>query len=1378
MPPDVEERLQDPARHQRLFEVFDAVADLPDDEQPAAVRALCTGDPSLADQVMGLLGHDRSQTQPLTGTEGLLPMAAELLTHIDIPDTLGSYSVIRKLGAGGMGVVFEAEQAVPRRRVALKVVHPWLRSTRAEELLREEVQSMAEVLHPGIPQVYQVFSVEDTTVVAMELVEGRPLDEAWHDLDRSGRFKALLQIADAVQAAHLVGVVHRDLKPGNIKVLPGGQPKVLDFGIASRPDHQGMSGAGTAAYAAPEQRSGQGYDGRVDVFALGVSMAELILGARPPRGDDGRVVLPDGVIGDPALDAIIRKATALDPAQRYPRMAELQRDLWAARYLRPVKAMGWSPGRWTRDWAIRNRLALGAVVGVVGVIGLLGAGVFAGNALRFFAWQTARARAMLEDLERQPLDTPEERAQAMSAFTRDAALWDTPHVSDAWSLIADKASSNAERRAALARAWSTARQPPQVARTASALAEFLVRDDRWDAVRLLREDLPPGPAPAFDLYLALEDGDLGAARAVMTPAQRRILPILEEVVVDDFDMSSGWPVVLDGARWAVDDPATATRLFPDGTTGPSTIITDAPGVPAGPAIVRFLEQRWGWPAPEDGARRDVASVHFGDADDDGVLERYDLGYYGRLPLAVSQAGADASPTPILPWLTTDSNVARSLELVDLDGDGGKEALVTFRGWTYSGVVVLTGLPDAPRILDLVQARRASACALRTRSGPAFLIVGSEPERPFRAPDEQIVSSVHIGRVQDGRVRLSAPIDHFHGSVRKVQAADLDGDGLDEVILRQDRGSWILLHEEAGWTRIPLPSLELLEVGDFDGDGRSEIWARRGRTSLVLGASGGPPLPAASRPPRRQVRPAPDGTTTRFRSLWNRAEALAALGMLPEAVTLYEDMAQLPGPTREQAIHRAIQWLQTVEVEPSAGQPGDLIHRRGELGARLATALGEGERSAPDDLVDALHRDHRFDALHALGRSADHGPWEPVITGHAVAESARLDPLAVRVRPARDDVLLAITGDALADVVSIPLTVSGPVVSVRGELDLVAQDFSHSMAVSLHIDGQPVGFRLGRYGGGPPDNHSLGMRCGTEGHGTARPWRRGRYPFEISIDLAEGTLRCTLGSQALTVPLPIRPSSDRVTLGIGRIRQNGSFAQTQARLLALEVRGASVDEGEPDRVYRAIHGERAATAALRSGPTLEDRVAGAFLARDPAAVDLRELPETTRWTLLRRDPSVWGPELLRKRGSDGFAQDFVVAYAHQLQRMEDELREVLDPLDMHQIPLDSAAAWRIHRARAQTDLDRGRLLQAEQALAELSASPHGVGAEIGDVWVRLARRRLVEGDRDKAALALEEAVRRSTQPLPVLVKLWEDPELAALAPMPPGPRTTGRETAPP
>lgn len=1366
--------MQDPGRHQRLFEVFDAVADLPASEQAAAVLALCGDDAALADEVWDLIGHDRSDVQPLTGTEGVLTLAAELLTDVEIPETLGPYKIIRKLGGGGMGVVFEAEQDVPRRRVALKVVHPWLRTTLSDELLRQEVQSMAEVLHPAIPQVYQVFSVDDTTVVAMELVEGPTLDEAWPDLDRRTQLAALLQIADAVDAAHRAGVVHRDLKPGNIKVLPGGQPKVLDFGIASRQDHPGMAGAGTVAYAAPEQRSGNAYDGRVDVFALGVSMAELVTGQRPGRTEDGRVLLPERTLGDPAVDAIIRKATAFDPGQRYPRMAEMQRDLWAARHLRPVQAMGWSPWRWTRDWAIRNRVALAAVLGVILVISLVGAGALGGRALWFSAWQAARAKEMLADLRRQPLDTPEARAQAMAAFSRDPALGDSPHVSDAWTLMAQHASTEAEERAALARAWSTAGRPRQIADTARALAEILVEHDRWDAVRVLRESVVSRSEPAFDLYLALEGGDLEAARAVMTPAQQRLLPLLEHVAPDAFEMADFRPLVVDQTRWAIHDPAMAARLDSDGTRHPSLVITDVPGVVAGEAAKRFEHLLAGWPDRDAEAWRTVSGVVFGDADGDGRVERYDIGTFGGLPLAVS-ASVDSPPTAVLPWLTTDSNAARAIDLVDLDGDGRQEALVQFKGWTYSGLAVITGLPDDPEIVDLIRARRASAAPIRTRGGPAFLIVGSEPERPFRVPDEHVISSVHVGRMERGRVQLGEAFDHLYGTVREAFTGDLDGDGLDEVVVNQDQASWILVQEDDGWSRIPLPALQILGVADLDGDGRAEIWAHRGTTSMVLGAEHGTTLPAAPRAVRPATLPAPDAASFRIRQRWDRAEQLAALGLLPEAVAIFQDLAQLPGPTREPSLHRAMQWLESLEIGRSADQPGDLVHLRGQLGARLAASLVAGGRPAPDGLEDALRHDHQFDALVALGSLPDPGPWQPVVAGHAVAPAARLDPLAVRIRPASDDVLITITGTEPDDALRVPLVLGGSVVGVQGELDLDAQDFAHTIAVTLEIDGRPVGFRFGRYGGGPPDNHKLGMRCGDQGEGASRPWRAGRYAFAISVDLERHTLRCTLGDQALTVPLALHPTSSSAALRIGRIHAGGHFAQTRLGLDQLQVRGAEVPASEPDQAYRAIHGDRLATAKLLASATVGDRIAGAYLTRDPSSVDLGAIDAPLRWRLLRRDPVTWAPEIIRQRGDTGFAEDFVAAYTMPLDRMGDELLGVLEQLDIDALPVDSTSAWRIHQARAQADLTRGHLLQADEAFARLSTSPHGAGSEIGGVWIRLARRRLDEGDADGAAAALREAFERSPEPLPVLMALWNDPALAPLAPLPAGPRTTGSES---
>ena len=271
-----------------------------------------------------------------------------------VPDRVGPYPILRRLGSGGMGVVFEAEQVVPKRRVALKVIRgAWLDDERTRRLFRREADVLARLQHPGIAAVHDAGETkEGAPYFVMELVDGVPLDEWARGRTLAERLRALEDLARAVEHAHGKGVIHRDLKPSNVLVTAEGEVKVLDFGLARIVDPAAtasltaaMSGRviGTVRYMSPEQASG--YASRVtpasDVFSLGVLCYETCLGASP-HDLDGKGFLEcaravaetdarrprdvsPGV--DPALERVLVRALAREPRRRYPSAAALADEL-------------------------------------------------------------------------------------------------------------------------------------------------------------------------------------------------------------------------------------------------------------------------------------------------------------------------------------------------------------------------------------------------------------------------------------------------------------------------------------------------------------------------------------------------------------------------------------------------------------------------------------------------------------------------------------------------------------------------------------------------------------------------------------------------------------------------------------------------------------------------------------------------------------------------------------------------------------------------------------------------------------------------------------------------------------------------------------------
>ena len=265
-----------------------------------------------------------------------------------LPVKFGRYRVLKELGRGAMGIVYLAEDVELSRRVAIKTIaltgnDP--ERDRHEARFRQEARAAGAVSHPAIVTIYDVGREGDVAFIAMELVEGRELRELIRDgaLTLSHAVEIAASIADGLAYAHQHGVVHRDIKPGNIMVLGDGRVKLMDFGIARlhQPSVKTQTGVmlGSPQYMSPEQIAGEEVDGRADVFSLGVVLYEMVTGLKPFDAPDLSQVL-FWVVNMPAkppserrpglpavLDYIVARAMKKKPEERYAGAAELAADL-------------------------------------------------------------------------------------------------------------------------------------------------------------------------------------------------------------------------------------------------------------------------------------------------------------------------------------------------------------------------------------------------------------------------------------------------------------------------------------------------------------------------------------------------------------------------------------------------------------------------------------------------------------------------------------------------------------------------------------------------------------------------------------------------------------------------------------------------------------------------------------------------------------------------------------------------------------------------------------------------------------------------------------------------------------------------------------------
>jgi serine/threonine-protein kinase len=300
----------------------------------------------------------------------------------ETPGNLGRYKIEGQIGRGMMGVVFKALDPALGRTIALKTVHlafsiPEDQRAVFEQRFVSEARVAAALSHPGIVVVHDVGRDEatGTLFIALEYLEGETLADvakARAPVDWQTALLLVAKIARALSHAHSQGVIHRDIKPANIMLLPSGEPKIMDFGIAKVPTSQLTATGeffGTPSYMSPEQARGDRLDGRSDLFSLGAILYYLLTGRQAFTGDSVPAILlrlttedpppPSSVVPGipPAVDALVAKTLNKVAEKRFPSGAEMAREIDALLHQEPATLAAVAPPR-GRGWRV---LAIGAV---------------------------------------------------------------------------------------------------------------------------------------------------------------------------------------------------------------------------------------------------------------------------------------------------------------------------------------------------------------------------------------------------------------------------------------------------------------------------------------------------------------------------------------------------------------------------------------------------------------------------------------------------------------------------------------------------------------------------------------------------------------------------------------------------------------------------------------------------------------------------------------------------------------------------------------------------------------------------------------------------------------------------------------------------------
>lgn len=1376
---------------------FRRLSELPAEAREAELALL---DASVAATVRRMLAVDTDDDLQLAETAGMITHALRELeaddveARGDVPDTIGPYRVVERLGGGATSHVYLAWQSAPRRLVALKIVRRGVPAAVAARF-HAEAQALADLRLPAAPQVYAVGTHDQRTWLAMERVEGAPVN-SWAAGRPVDEVVALLaEVCDAVQVAHDAGMVHRDLKPEHLLVTPDGRPRLLDFGLT--PDDG--AGLGTPAYMPPESLDGEDGGAAVDTYALGVLLLELLCGGLPADWRARRAVpaLPQV---DPELTAVVARALAT-PDVRYASPAALGSEL--RRWLRhePVDALAPTPSRTLGLALRRHRRALLAVAAALLTVATLAMGAWAwrahGRAVAAEARETA-AEALAQNLSERmaALRAAGQEAEAVSLLdlmSRTPDLAHTAALARLWldegqhhrtkdaaraALVeaADHPATRSEALRDLALSFYRGALPVSLARVASALDE-----PRWkDASALWSRQIPDAPqGPLASVLARLRAGHRteGHASAITLGAEAGT------GVVETIDRLRSAAIVAERAQGLPSrassplDRASVPGRLPLWVPGDRPLLL---GVDQAGALRDLRDLGVSFGHLENVLCATFASTHAGPPRLYAGTGPYDRALYELS--ATAPPRRPASDTP-------DSDV-NALLGADLDGDGLDELIAAYGPWRAYEVRAYTAQGDGLRTVDTLGLGNIDALAAYPNDDGVTEVVAAKSNRypnrmrfgvdaPFGEP-----AGLYVLRLVDGRwkVRTFAPLpvdDPDLGAVLPhVSVGDVDGDGHAEIYAEVAIG-----HEALTWIVDPdhpdegalIGGMRALAVVDLTGDGQDELLVGltdQDEATWALGA-GDAPLPplVQAAPDTNLIEAAPDAPGS--------ARLLAEMGLFSQAAARASGVAALETDERRRALLTWAAQLTAVEGSPrrsaqawleaaQAGDPSawaevrsfaDLAHDPVLLAA-AAEALGQPDprlgAPAPVDLR-ASPASWRIDAPEAVRRWSEPGPALSVFVSHGDVLDAQIVPDAT-------------------------------VFQVQATLDITRFDpyASVSLALRRGPDQQIYVGLLGATGGG---HSSLTLRCGQgiesvliAEHAELPLTAPKRYTLTVGVDTAAASAHCSvadatgqellhdtravrmLGDEAWSIAL--RADTEDAPEQTGNAAAQVEFSLIQAQLWGAVARGGQAPD-DPAQLW--ARGEEEAARAIWAQTTPALGAWASFELGDP--VRGRSLvPASGPCCLLHRlsrlQPWGLGAELATLQSPDERLRFLDDSLAPMEVWPEDAVPQLIDPRIDGVVPDGSEGLLLLiqrarmidaagHPARAREELLRLLRLPCPDTPIARSRAAYAATA-LARVLVRL-------GDRDEAARWLGVALGLSATPETVRANALRDPLLRGIVP---------------